>query len=82
MSIQLRATWHIDTLDMVVLPSTGASRYNNCCIDGGINSEYFGYTLACLMVLVIHLTAAVHLQIQINLRYIKIQLVPESKYTN
>jgi hypothetical protein len=34
-STQLRATWHTDSLDMVVLPSTGDSRYHNCCIDGG-----------------------------------------------
>jgi hypothetical protein len=30
---------------MVVLPSTGASHYHNCCIDGGTSPEYFGYTL-------------------------------------
>jgi hypothetical protein len=24
---------------------TGASRYHNCCIDGGTSSEYFGYHL-------------------------------------
>jgi hypothetical protein len=30
---------------MVVLPSTGASRYHNCCIDGGTRPEYFGHTL-------------------------------------
>jgi hypothetical protein len=30
---------------MVVLPSTGASRYHNCCIDGGTSPQYFGYTL-------------------------------------
>jgi hypothetical protein len=30
---------------MLVLPSTGASRYQNCSIDGGTNPEYFGYTL-------------------------------------
>jgi hypothetical protein len=41
-STQLRATWHTDSLDMVVLPSTGALRYHNCCIDGGTNPEYFG----------------------------------------
>jgi hypothetical protein len=29
------ATWHTDSLYMVVLPSTGASRYHDCCIDGG-----------------------------------------------
>jgi hypothetical protein len=29
---------------MVVLPSTGASRYHNCCIDGGTSPEYFGYS--------------------------------------
>jgi hypothetical protein len=28
-SVQLRATWHIDLLDMVVLPSTSASRYHS-----------------------------------------------------
>jgi hypothetical protein len=33
-STQLRAAWHTDSLDKVVLPSTGASRYHNCCIDG------------------------------------------------
>jgi hypothetical protein len=33
-STQLRATWHTDSLDMVVLPSTSDSRYHNCCIDG------------------------------------------------
>jgi hypothetical protein len=44
---QLRATWHTDSLDMVVLPSTGVSRYQNCCIDGGTSPEYFGYTLVC-----------------------------------
>jgi hypothetical protein len=44
-STQLRATWHTDTLDTVVLPSTGASRCHICCIDGGNSSEYFGYTL-------------------------------------
>jgi hypothetical protein len=44
-STQLRATWHTDSLDMVVLPSTGASRYHNCCIDGGNTPEYFGYHL-------------------------------------
>jgi hypothetical protein len=30
---------------MVVLPSTGASRYHNCCIDGGISPKYFGHAL-------------------------------------
>jgi hypothetical protein len=42
-STQLRATWHIDSLDMVVLPSTSASRYHNSCIDGCTSPEYFGY---------------------------------------
>jgi hypothetical protein len=45
MSTQLRATWHIDSLDMVVLPSTGASRCHNCCIDDGTSTEYYGNTL-------------------------------------
>jgi hypothetical protein len=40
-STQVRATWHTDSLYMVVLPSTGASRYYNCCIDGGTSPEYF-----------------------------------------
>jgi len=44
-STQLHATWHTDSLDMVVLPSTGASRYQNCCIDGGTSLENFGYHL-------------------------------------
>jgi hypothetical protein len=39
-STQLRATWHTDSLDMVVLPSTGVSRYQNCCVYGGISPEY------------------------------------------
>jgi hypothetical protein len=30
---------------MVVLPSTGNSRYHNCCIDDGTSTEYFGYAL-------------------------------------
>jgi hypothetical protein len=34
-----------DSPDMVVQPSTGASRYHNYCIDGGISPEYFLYTL-------------------------------------
>jgi hypothetical protein len=38
-STQLRATSHTDSLDMVVLPSTGASRWHNCCIDGGTGPE-------------------------------------------
>jgi hypothetical protein len=42
-STQLRAPWHTDSLHMVVLPSTGASRYHNFCIDGGTSPEYFGY---------------------------------------
>jgi hypothetical protein len=32
-----------DSLEMVVLPSTGASYYHNYCIDGGASPEYFGY---------------------------------------
>jgi hypothetical protein len=44
-STQLRATWYNDSLAIVVLPSTGASRYNNCCIGGGTSAKYFGYTL-------------------------------------
>jgi hypothetical protein len=43
---QLRATRHTDSLDMVVLPSTGTSCYHNFCIDSGISPEYFGYTKA------------------------------------
>jgi hypothetical protein len=42
-STQLRATWHTDSLDMVVLPSTSASRYRKCCTDGGTSPEYFGF---------------------------------------
>jgi hypothetical protein len=33
---------------MVVLPCTGASRNDSCCIDGVNSPEYFGYTLVCL----------------------------------
>jgi hypothetical protein len=43
-STQLRATSHTNSLDMVVLPYTGASRYHNCCIDGGTSSEFCGFT--------------------------------------
>ena len=44
-STHLCATWHTVSLDMVVLPYTGASRYHNCCIDGGTTLENFGYHL-------------------------------------
>jgi hypothetical protein len=40
----LHATWHTDSLN-VVLPSISASHYHNCCIDGSTRPEYFGYTL-------------------------------------
>jgi hypothetical protein len=30
---------------MVVLPSSGVSRYHNWCIDGGSSPEYFGFNL-------------------------------------
>jgi hypothetical protein len=49
-STQLRATWRTDSLDMVVLPSAGASRYHNC-IDSGTSPEYFGYRLVYLQIL-------------------------------
>jgi hypothetical protein len=48
---QLCATWHTDSPDMVVLPSAGASRYHNCCIDGGTSPEYFGFILVLLFLL-------------------------------
>jgi hypothetical protein len=41
-STRLGSTWHTDSLDVVVLPSTGASRYHNCSVDGGTSLEYFG----------------------------------------
>jgi len=44
-STQLCATCHTDSLHMVVLPSTGASRCHTCCIDGGTSLENFGYHL-------------------------------------
>jgi hypothetical protein len=44
-STQLRATWHTNSLHMVVLSFTGASRYHYCCIDGGTSPECFGYHL-------------------------------------
>jgi hypothetical protein len=43
MSTQLCATWHTDSLEMVILPSTGALRCHNCCLDGDTSPEYFGY---------------------------------------
>jgi len=49
-STQLHATWHTDSLDMVVLPSAGASCYHNCCIDGGTSLENFGYHLILWLV--------------------------------
>jgi hypothetical protein len=45
MSTQLHATWNTDSLDMVVLPSTGTSCYHNCCVDGSTSLEYFVYHL-------------------------------------
>jgi hypothetical protein len=48
MSTQLCATWHTDSTDMVVLPSTQVSRYRNCCTDGGTSPEYFGCTHICM----------------------------------
>jgi hypothetical protein len=32
------------------VPFTGASRYHNCCVDGGTSPEYFLYTLGCIQV--------------------------------
>jgi hypothetical protein len=48
-STQLRATWYTDSQDMVVLQSTGDSRYHNCCIDGSTSLEYFRYHLVKLL---------------------------------
>jgi hypothetical protein len=48
-STLLHATWYTDSQDMVVLPSTGASCYHNCCIDGSTNPECFGYHLVACM---------------------------------
>jgi hypothetical protein len=42
-STQLRPTWHTESLDMVVLPCTGASCYHSCWMDGGTSPEYLGY---------------------------------------
>jgi hypothetical protein len=42
-STQLRTVWHTDSLDIVVLPSTGASRHHRCCINGGTSPEYIGW---------------------------------------
>jgi hypothetical protein len=39
---QLRATWRTESLDIVALQSTGASRYHNCCIDGGTRERERG----------------------------------------
>jgi hypothetical protein len=49
MCTQLHAAWHTDSLDMVVVQSTAASRYHNC-IDGGTSLEYFGYHLVLLVI--------------------------------
>jgi hypothetical protein len=54
-STQLRATWHTDSIDMVVLTSKGASRYHNCCIDGGTSPSYFGYTLVRMSVFILQI---------------------------
>jgi hypothetical protein len=48
-STQLRAICHSDSLHIVVLPSAGASRLHNCCINGGTSLEYFGYSLVLYM---------------------------------
>ena len=45
---RLRATGYTDSLDMVVLPSTGITRYHNCCIVGSTTLENFGYHLVLL----------------------------------
>jgi hypothetical protein len=42
-STQLRATWHNNSLYMVVISCIGASRYQNCYIDGCTSPEYFRY---------------------------------------
>jgi hypothetical protein len=52
--------WHTDSLDMVVLPSTGALHYLNCCIDGGTSPEYFGYTLVFMCVIPYILESNMH----------------------
>jgi len=39
---------------MVVLPSTGASRYHNYCIDGGTSKENFGSTHVLTVVALLH----------------------------
>jgi hypothetical protein len=44
-STQLIKTWHTDSLDTVVIPFTGASRYHIFCSDGGTSPQYFGLTL-------------------------------------
>jgi hypothetical protein len=44
-STQLRATWHTDSLDNGSPTYTGTSCYYNCCLDGRISPEYFGYSL-------------------------------------
>jgi hypothetical protein len=41
-STHLHVVWHTDSLGMVVLPSTGALCYHNCC---GTSPECFGYYL-------------------------------------
>jgi hypothetical protein len=46
-STQQRAAWHTDSLDMVVLPSTGASRIHNICMDGDTSPEDVGCTCVC-----------------------------------
>jgi hypothetical protein len=62
-STQLRATWHTDSLDMEVLPSTGASPYLNCCIDGCTSPESFGYHLVHLWNSVL---SVLHLYLQVS----------------
>jgi hypothetical protein len=46
-SSQLRANWHTDSLYILALPFTGASRHHSYWIDGGTSPEYFGFTLVC-----------------------------------
>jgi hypothetical protein len=50
-STQLPANWHTDSLDVVVLTSTGASRHHKCCRDGSTSPKYFGCTLVWILIM-------------------------------
>jgi hypothetical protein len=52
---QLREMLYPDSEGMLVLSSTVASCYYNCCIDSSTSSENFGYSLVATVALFVHM---------------------------